>query len=64
MRELDHVEIMLKPMTFVMYLNIIKDFQAFRFGLVRRLTSAEFVFLFMVSKPLCTIDSYSYNFES
>ena len=28
-----------------------KDFQAFRVGLVRRLTSAEFAFLFMVSKP-------------
>ena len=28
-----------------------KDFQAFRVGLVRRLTSAEFAFLFMVSNP-------------
>ena len=34
-----------------------KDFQAFRVGLVRRLTSAEFAFLFMV-------DSYSDNFKS
>ena len=28
-----------------------KDFQAFRLALVRRLTSAEFVFLFIVSNP-------------
>ena len=28
-----------------------KDFQAFWVGLVRRLTSAEFAFLFMVSNP-------------
>ena len=27
---------------------LVKDFQAFRIGLVRRLTSAEFAFLFMV----------------
>ena len=40
-----------------------KDFQAFRVGLVKRLTSAEFSFLFMVSNS-CTIDSYSDNFES
>ena len=32
-----------------------KDFQAFWVGLVTRLTSAEFAFLFMVSY---TIDSY------
>ena len=37
-----------------------KDFRAFRVALVRRLTSAEFVFLFMVSNPY----SYSDNFES
>ena len=38
-----------------------EDFQAFWVGLVRRLTSAEFVYGI---KPLCTLDSYSDNFES
>ena len=39
---------------------------AFRVALVRRLTSAEFAFLFMVSNPYVyiTIDYYSDNFES
>ena len=42
-----------------------KDFRAFRVALVRRLTSAEFVFLFMISNPyVLIIDSYSGNFES
>ena len=31
------------------YRILTKDFQAFRVGLLRRRTSAEFVFLFMVS---------------
>ena len=33
------------------YRLIIKDFPAFRLSLVRRATSAEFAFLFMVSNP-------------
>ena len=37
--------------TNVIYRDCPKDFQAFRVGLVRRLTSAEFVFLFMVLNP-------------
>ena len=32
-------------------MTVALDFQALRVGLVRRLTSAEFVFLFMVSNP-------------
>ena len=42
-----------------------KDFRAFRVALVRCLTSAEFVFMFMLSTSyVCSIDSYSDNFES
>ena len=33
------------------YRILTKDFQAFRVGLLRRVTSAEFAFLFMVSNP-------------
>ena len=46
------------------YTIFCKDFQAFRVGLVRRLTSAVFWVFVPGIKPLCTIDSYSDNFES
>ena len=41
-----------------------KDFPAFRVALVRLLTSTEFGWFVHGIKPLCTIDSYSDNFES
>ena len=46
---------------FINYTVELKDFPAFQLALVRRLRSAEFVYLFMVSKPY---DSYSDDFES